>query len=60
MRDHQNIGKQDRCIETETPDGLKRHLRRHVRIEAKIEEAAGFFAHGAVFRQIAPGLPHHP
>ena len=60
QRDHQNIGKQDRGIETETPHRLQGHFRRQFGIKAEIEKAAGFLTHRTIFRQIPAGLPHHP
>ena len=44
----------------ETADWLQRHFGGEFRREAKIEKAAGFGAHLAIFRQVAAGLPHHP
>ncbi len=60
VRNHQNIGKQDRRIEAEAPDRLQRHFRGEFRSEAKIEKAARFLPHRPIFRQIASGLPHQP
>jgi hypothetical protein len=60
VRHHEDIGKKDRCIETETPDRLQGNLGREFRIVAKVEETAGLLASSAVFRQVAPSLAHHP
>ena len=59
-RNHQNIGKQDRGIETEAPHRLQRHFGRQFRIETQIEKAARLLPHRTIFRQISPRLPHHP
>ena len=56
----QNVGEDDRGVEIEAADRLQRDLGGEFRREAEIEEAAGFGAHLAVFRQIAAGLAHHP
>src|SRR5581483_4483590 len=60
MRHHQDVGKQDRCIKSETSNGLQRHLCRIVRIEAEIEKRACFLSHSSVFGQIPSCLTHHP
>ncbi len=58
--DHQNVREDDRGIEVEAPDRLQRYFGGEFRGEAEIEEAAGFGADFAIFRQIAAGLAHHP
>ena len=60
MRDHENVGKENRCVESEPADRLERDLCGHLWIEAKIEETARLLTLRAVLRQIAPGLAHHP
>ena len=58
--DDQNIREDDGGVEVEAADRLQRHLGGIIRREAQIEKAAGLGAQFTVFRQIAPGLPHHP
>ena len=60
VRDHQDIGKQDRGIEAKPPDRLQRHLCGPFRREAQLEEASRLLAQRAILRQIAPRLAHHP
>src|SRR5581483_5500611 len=60
IRYHQDVGEDDRGIEAEAPDRLQGDLDGELRGEAEIEEAARFGADLAIFRQIAPGLAHHP
>ena len=60
MRYDQNIGKQNRRIETKSPDRLQRYLRGKFWIEAQIEKASGLFANCPVFRQVSTRLPHQP
>src|SRR6056297_607610 len=60
MRHDEDVGKHDRCIEPVAPDRLERHLNGKIRIVAHVEKAAGLRTLGTVFRQIAPGLAHHP
>ncbi len=60
IRDYQNVREDDRGVETEAPDRLQRDLGGEFRREAEIEEAARLGAQFPVFRQIAPGLAHHP
>ena len=48
------------AVESEAADRLQCDFGRQFRREAEIEEAAGLGAHLAIFRQVAPGLPHHP
>jgi hypothetical protein len=57
---HEDVGKQDRGIETETPDRLQRDLSRQLGIEAEVQESPGLRSHLAILRQVAPGLAHHP
>ena len=57
---HQNIGKDDRRIEIEPAQGLKRYVGSKYWIEAKIEEGAGFCPDLTIFGEIAPGLAHQP
>ena len=60
MRNHQDVGEQDRRVEPEAPDRLQRHLGGELRRETQIEETAGLLAHRPILRQIAAGLPHQP
>jgi len=59
-RYHQNVGKQDRGVETKAPHRLQCHFGGKFRIETQIEKAARFLPHRTIFRQIPPRLPHHP
>ena len=49
MRHDQDIGKQDRGIETEATNRLQRDLRRPFGVEAEIEKACGLLAQSPVF-----------
>ena len=60
LRQQQDVGKQDCGIKAIAPDRLQRHLGSQVRVVAQCQEIPGLRPRGAVFRQIAPGLPHHP
>ena len=61
VRDHEDVGEQDRGVEAEAPDRLQRHLGGEVRVVAEVEEGAGLWpGPRPVFRQVAPGLAHHP
>ncbi len=60
MRHHQDVRKQNRRIESESPHRLQRNLGRELRIENEIEKASGLLAQRAIFRQIASCLAHHP
>src|SRR3546814_11182153 len=57
---HEDIGKQDRAVETETPDRLQRHFGRRLGIVAELEEPALGLPQRAIFGQIASGLAHQP
>ena len=60
IRDHQNVGEDDRGIEVEAADRLQRHFSGEFRRETQVEKAAGLGADFAILRQIAAGLAHHP
>src|SRR5579864_6308158 len=60
MRHHQNIGKQDRCLEAKPANRLQRNFSRKLRIKAKIEKTVGLLANGTVFGKISACLPHQP
>ena len=60
VRNHQDVGEDDRGIELEAADRLQRHLGRVVRRETEIEEAAGLGAQLAILRQVTSRLSHHP
>src|SRR5262249_30172227 len=60
VRYDQNVGEQNRSVETETPDRLQGNFGGKLRREAQIEEACNFASHGTIFRQIATRLPHEP
>jgi len=57
MRNDQDVGKQDRRIETKAANRLQRNLRRSFGIEAKIEKARRLLAQCPVLRKIPTGLP---
>ena len=60
MRHDQDIRKQNRRIEAETPYRLQRDLGCKFRIKDEIEKPAGFGTQRAIFRQVAPSLAHQP
>src|SRR5690606_18495558 len=60
MRYDEDVGKQDRGVETETADRLQGHLDGEIGIVADVEEASRFLADLPVFREIAACLAHHP
>ncbi len=51
MGDNENVGKEDRAIETEAPDRLERDLAGGIAVIAKLEETALLRAQFAIFRQ---------
>jgi len=57
---NQDVAEQDRRIETEAPDRLKRHLRREIRRRAQRDEIPDFRPHRPILRQIAARLSHQP
>jgi hypothetical protein len=60
IRHDQNIGKQDRSVETKATDRLQCDLCRPLCIKAEIEKACGLLAQSPVFGKVPPGLPHQP
>ena len=60
LGNQQNIGKQDRGIESVTPDRLQGDFGGQLRIVAQRQEIARLRPCFAVFGQIAARLPHHP
>ena len=60
VRDDQDVGKQDRPVEAETPDRLQRHLGGGRAVIDQIEEAALFRPQCPIFGKIAAGLAHQP
>ena len=56
----QDIGEQDCRIKPVAADRLQRNLGCQIGIVAQFQEITGLRAGGAVFGQIAAGLPHHP
>src|SRR5690625_2739709 len=56
----EDVGKENGRIEAKAADRLQGDLARQFRVVAEVEETACLAAHLAVFRQIAPGLPHEP
>ncbi len=60
MRHDQDIGKQDRAVETEPPDRLHGDFGGRFAIVNQFEEPALFGPKFPVFRQIASRLAHQP
>jgi hypothetical protein len=60
MGNHQDIGKQNRRIESEPADRLQRYLSSEFRRETQFEKTAGLFPQRAILRKIASSLTHHP
>ena len=60
VRNHEDVGKQDRCIEAKPTHRLQRDLSREFRRETEREKISRLFTQRSIFRQIAPGLPHQP
>ena len=60
MRNDENIGEENRCVETEAANRLQRDLGCKLRREAKIEKVRHLRADVAVFRKITARLSHHP
>src|SRR3546814_7979098 len=55
VRDDENVGKEDRAVETEAPDRLQGHFGRRLGIVAQLEEPALGLAQRTIFGQIASG-----
>src|SRR5687768_9519309 len=60
MRDHQNIGKENRGIEPEAADRLQRYFGCKLGREAEFEEGCDLAAHCTIFGQVTTSLPHQP
>ncbi|CAH1657193.1 hypothetical protein CHELA20_53564 [Hyphomicrobiales bacterium] len=60
MRHDQDITEQDGGVEAEPTDGLKSDLGGEAGGVAEVEKRSGFRAQSAIFREITPGLAHHP
>ena len=60
IRDDQNIGEDDCCVEIEPAQGLERYFCGECWIEAKIEEGACLGPDLAIFGEIASRLAHQP
>ncbi len=60
VRDHQDVGEQDRRVEPETAYRLQRHLDGVVRRIAHVEEPACTGARLLVLGQVPPRLAHQP
>ena len=60
LRDQQDIRKQDCGVKAETANGLQRHLGRQIGVVAQRQKIPGLRPRGAIFRQIAASLAHHP
>ena len=58
--DDQNIAEQDGGVETKSANWLERRFRRQSWRVAKIQEAFGFGADGAIFGEITSSLAHEP
>src|SRR6056297_228475 len=56
----QDIGKEDGCVKAVAADRLKRDFGCQVTVITQRKEISGLGAGGAVFRQIAACLAHHP
>ena len=56
----QDVGEQNRRIETVAPDRLQRHLGRHLGRVAQVEKASGLGTQRAILGQIAASLAHQP
>ncbi len=60
LRQQQDIGKQDRRVKAIAADRLQGDLGRQIGVVAQLQEIARLRPCRAVFRQVAPRLPHHP
>src|SRR5580693_2635345 len=60
VRQDENVGEQDRRVEAEPADRLKRRLNRQRGVIAKIEKCRGLLPKIAVFGQVAARLAHEP
>ena len=60
MRDHQDVGEQDRPVEAEATDRLERDFGRRCTVVGKRQEAALLFPQRPVLGEVAPGLAHQP
>jgi hypothetical protein len=60
LRDHQDVGEEDRGVERETRERLQRDLAGELRVRGEPEEASRLCPRRAVLRQVAAGLPHDP
>jgi hypothetical protein len=60
IRNGENVGKKNRCVEREALERLERHFAGKLRCGAQLHERTGFLARGAVLREITSGLPHDP
>ncbi len=56
----QNVSKQDRRIKPVTANGLQRHFGGQFRVVTQRQEIACLRPCRLVFRQVPPGLTHHP
>ena len=60
IRDHQDVGEQDRAIEFKTANGLETRLHDTIGVVAEVEEGIGGFPQRPIFGKIATGLSHQP
>ena len=60
IRDGEDVGEEDGGVEAEARQRLQGHFAGEFRRLAEGHKLPRHFAGGAVFRQIAPGLAHHP
>ena len=57
---NQNIGENDRRIETKSAHGLERGFSGKFGSETELEKVSRLFAQPPIFREIAAGLSHQP
>jgi hypothetical protein len=60
MRDDEDVGKQDRAVESEAGDRLQRHLGRRRAVMDELQEAALVGPECTIFGEIASRLAHQP
>ena len=59
LQDQQDVGEDDRGVDTQALHGRDCYLCRGLRVVAELEKAVAL-AHGAILRHIAAGLAHEP
>ena len=60
VRHHENVGKQDRAVESEATQRLQSHFRGCFAVVHQVEESALFGTQRPIFGKVPPGLPHEP